>query len=195
MRRTRYTFRCEHISPTTSRIIEANGGTMDALAYSAEQAFALLERRGYYNIERVTRPARRAPAGGGFKIDRRALREARDFMGLRWPVRIREHSRYGSVNGNYRVGDDHSAPFHNIMVKSYLSPEQASRTIWHELRHAFQAEQAAQAKGARLAGECRRAFDGVIADDRGVSYRAKSIERDAREYEQYAEVVQIAVSR
>lgn len=183
MRRTGYIFNVEHDNPR-------NCGQFKVLAYSVEKAYALLEARGYYNVERVAKPTTQRPQGGGFRVIPSALAEARDFLGLAFPVKIRTHARAGSVRGNYRLGHDaHGRPFHNIMLKDYLDPEQASKTLWHELTHAMQAERACTEAGATTADTQRMAWSGVRNLDRGIGYRRKSIEVEAREGEQYAEAL------
>lgn len=136
MKRTRYTVTVQrHGIGVERRVI---------LAYDAAGARDFYATLGYVVIQVVKgdyrNAARRAAvlAAGGFRVDQAALRDACDLLGLKLPVRIRFNSRVGSTNGNYRF----AGTYHNIMLKSYLTPEQASSTLWHELTHAMQAERA-----------------------------------------------------
>jgi hypothetical protein len=62
------------------------------------------------------------------------------------------------------------------MIKKYLDPEQATATLYHELRHAYQAEQARDQRAWQRIRQESRARRG------GNNYRTRSIEVDAREY-------------
>jgi hypothetical protein len=74
-----------------------------------------------------------------FSVDETAFRRA--CHSLRNPVRICYHSRMGTVKGSHRfINDAIGGPFHSILLKSYLDPIEANITLWHELRHAQQAE-------------------------------------------------------
>jgi hypothetical protein len=173
------------------------------LAYSAESVREHYARRGHtvISIERgdhrlAERKARReaayrerdsGPDGGGFRIDQGALRDACELLGIRLPVRVRYHSRVGGCLGNHRLraekrGDGH---WHDIMLKSYLSAEKASRALWHELTHAAQAERA----GGTLADWAREHRRQVA-----YSYSVRPIEREARDMEVTMADVPLAVS-
>lgn len=149
------------------------------LTYSADDARYYYAKRGQ-TVVKVTRGdyrkkarAREAAKSGGFTINQAALREAKEILGLKWPVQVRTHARHGSVNGNYRCeltgGGDY---YHNIMIKSYLTPEQATKTLWHELTHAMQAEREGSYAGWVLKHE---------QEHKRYSYRVRPIEIEARE--------------
>lgn len=143
------------------------------LTYSAADARTYFERRGY-KVSRVGKGdvrkqirARQTQAEGGYRIDQKALKDAIAILGLKLPVRVRQHARVGNTNGNYRHGVTH----HNIMIKSYLTPEQASKTLWHELTHAQQAERAGDYAGWTLESQQQR---------RSYAYWNRPIEVEAR---------------
>lgn len=137
MRRCRYTATISHreSDAVLRRVI---------LAYDAGSVQRHFERCGYTVLDvhrgdyRVEARMANAKSGGGFTVDQAALNRAIQTLGLRLPVRIRFNSRVGSTNGNYRF----MGGYHNIMLKSYRTAEQASETLWHELTHAMQAERA-----------------------------------------------------
>lgn len=135
-RRSRFTVT---VSPTNSNEIRREV----ALCFSAASARSFFEGRGFVVLQveagdyRKAERAAAARASGGFRIDREALAAAIELLGLTLPVKIRFTSRVGNVNGNYRL---HASGYHDIMLKSYRTTQQASETLWHELTHAMQAE-------------------------------------------------------
>lgn len=159
-----------------------------ALGYSKDTLRDSLVRRGY-NVLSVTpgdfrkierRPAAVATGGAGWHLDRRALNAAAKQMGLKLPVHVKTNSKYGGKNGTYRFKPASKAPaglrvanataFHNIVVKSYLTPEQATATLWHELTHALQAERAGSVE----------AWNRFTRDQRRWPYARRPIEIEAR---------------
>ena len=140
-RRQRFTVTCSHRSSdeVVKRVI---------LAYSAIGAGDYYATRGYTVLE-VARGDYRAQQAGGWhwSIDQEALDAAVELLGLKLPVKIRFNSRVGNTNGNYRLG----AGYHDIMLKTYRTAQQASQTLWHELTHAMQAERAGGTRAAWLA--------------------------------------------
>lgn len=154
----------------------ADGEKVVALGYTAEglrEAYArrygeepLFITRGDYRIEQ--RAAERR-AVGGFTIDRQALAEAKRLLGITKPLDIRQTSRHGSQNGNHQF----DGLKHRIMVKSYLTPDEATSTLWHELTHCRQAEQA----GGRM--EWREVVNSQKRRSR--SYWHRPIEVEARD--------------
>lgn len=164
-RRSRFTATLSH---DTSREIVKRV----ILAYSPGDVRDYYTRKGYVVLG-VQRGDYRAPAraaavkanGGGWRVDRAALRDACDLLGLKLPVSIRFNSRVGRTNGNYRF----TGTSHDIMLKSYRTAEQASATLWHELTHALQAERAGSTT----------AWQGVLADSRG-KYQRCPLEIEAR---------------
>jgi hypothetical protein len=79
-----------------------------------------------------------------YAIDIDAVAEAEALLGLRSPVRVFIR-RYEWLDGRYIALRD---GVHHVGVAHDLSARAASKTVWHELTHALQAE--------RLGGE--RAF-------------------------------------
>ncbi len=106
---------------------------------------------------------------GGYRVDAEALKAAIELLGLKLPVKVRHNSRVGSTRGNYRITKDGT---HDIMVKSYLTPEQASSTLWHELTHAMQAERA---------GANWTAWGRAINDQKRWPYSRRPIEIEAQQ--------------
>lgn len=163
-RRSRYTVTVEKNGFTWKRVV---------LAYDPEGAGDHYRRLGYVvgtvtkGDYRKTEPAQQQPQhSGGFTINRAALKDACDLLGLKLPVKIRFNGRHGRTLGNYRFKGTH----HDIMLKSYHDPEQASSTLWHELTHAMQAERA----GSTMA------WNAVLSSSRGL-YRACPLEIEARD--------------
>lgn len=167
MRRSRYTIT---YSPDDSNEIRR----MVVLAYSIEGAQRMrianavvldVQRGDYRKQEREAK----IKAEGGFRIDRQALADAIDLLGLKLPVKIRFNSRVGRQNGNYRLRNGH----HDIMLKSYRTPQQASDTLWHELTHALQAERDGHGSVSVWA-DVRRA-------QASIPYLSKPLEVEARQ--------------
>lgn len=102
---------------------------------------------------------------GGFLVDKVALRKATEELGLRHEVRVRTNSRVGTTLGRHRF----YGHYHDIMLKGYLTPEQASATLWHELAHARQAERAGSA----------HAWNKEVRKQRRCSYKQRPIEIEA----------------
>lgn len=129
-RRTRYTVDVEGREPVV------------VLSYTHGGAIETAQRHGYKVLSAVTGDyrkqarAREVKAKGGFRINRSALEQAKFIMGLKLPVKIRYNNRVGDTNGNYEF----HGTYHDVMLKRYHTPEQATRTLWHELTHAQQAE-------------------------------------------------------
>lgn len=161
MRRSRFTVVLEGREPFVT------------LAYSATQ---IRKAYGFHNVVTVTKgdfrkKVRATPTGGGFQIDARALKQAIALLGLKVPVKVRQHSRVGNTHGNYRFRASTAAKpqHHDIMLKSYLTPAEASHTLWHELTHALQAERCGSLLG--WAAESRK--------QRSYSYHFRPVEIEA----------------
>ncbi len=130
-----------------------------------------MDSRGY-KVVRVVKgdyrqPAAPATAARAWRVDPEALKAACDLLGLRLPVKVRFNARQGATAGNYR----HKGTYHDIMLKSYRTAEQASETLWHELTHAMQAERAGD----------QWAWNSVANDQRRYPYSRRPIEIEARE--------------
>lgn len=176
-RRTRYT-----VTHRTSAGIKQ----AVVLGYSLDGIRIHMIRCGYDVTKVVKGDYRAAPravaqsGGTGWKLDRRALNAAAKSLGLKLPVHIKTNSKYGGTNGTYRFKDAAKAPrgfamanasaYHNIVIKSYLTPQQATETMWHELQHAVQAERA----GSVIA------WNAFTRDQKRYSYKRRPIEIEAR---------------
>jgi hypothetical protein len=143
------------------------------LGYTSQGVRDHCERLGYI-VTRVERGdyrkkamAEQAASVGGFVIDHAAVRDACELLGISKPVKIRFNSRLGSTNGNYRFREG----YHDIMLKSYRTAEQATETLWHELCHAMQAERA----GDEIA------WDAVLREQHRTPYSRRLIEVEARQ--------------
>lgn len=174
---------------------------MHVMAYSREGAEKLLQANGYEYKAVVPYAAvvrKMARENGSYRINQRAVNDAIQFLGIKLPVRIRYSSKVGGTRGNHlpqKSGGRIQGPaFHNIMLKSYLDAEQASKTLWHELAHAMQFEREAVAAGIRMTDpQARVHWYEVKQKDRGIGYRNKSYEVEAREYETFAATDPLAV--
>lgn len=165
MRRTRFTV---YFTPDQEPqvILAYHGQENEIRDYYEKRGYAV--RRVVKGDHRKKQRAAAKQREGGFRIDRKALNAAIDALGLDLPVDIRFHARVGSTNGNYRFDGRR----HDIMLKSYLTPEQASSTLWHELTHAMQAERA---------GATTAAWSSVQREQARWSYWNRPIEREARQ--------------
>lgn len=120
--------------------VETDIGKRVILAYDAMGAQNYYTGRGHAVYGVTKGDYRMVPKpGGSFKVNQKALADALEVLKLKLPVKIRTHARQGATNGNHRLSRE---GYHDIMVKSYLTPEEASSTLWHELTHAQQAENA-----------------------------------------------------
>lgn len=185
-RRTRYTF-------TATKY--GREGNIDVLAYSLDGAIHVLTTRGYTDVRRTTKPPA-SKAGAAWAPDWAAINHAIEFLGLTLPVDIKltghQGGRYGAHTFRAARGafykdftrDTASGGMrHAITVKNWLAPEQAGRTLWHELCHAMQAENAVKAAGAVTMREQLTAWAHCSARRGNYSYRP--IEVEAREYEAF----------
>jgi len=79
-----------------------------------------------------------------WKFDLDAVREAAAALELRWPILLEKTDGYRTIGAHRtkrgRVVGHDGDTYHGITVSRLLAPEQASRTLWHELEHARQAE-------------------------------------------------------
>lgn len=138
----------------------AGGGAEVILAYTSQGAKQYYAQRGY-----AVASARLGDfrfEGGGWEL----AADVRAAAGLAWPVTIRRNGKPGGTRGTYRCRDG----THHIVVKSYLTAEQASATLWHELTHARQAERAGS----------QSAWEKVTAAQRRWPYAQRPIEIEAR---------------
>lgn len=162
MRRTRFTVFTRR--PGSEEIVK-----QVVLAYGTECARNYYTGRGWtvLGVERGDY-RKQIKAEGGYRIDRAALRDAIDLLGIKLPVKIRFNSRVGNTAGNYRFRNGG----HDIMLKSYHTAEQASSTLWHELTHAMQAERA---------GGTTETWASFHREQARYSYRNRPVEIEARQ--------------
>lgn len=118
--------------------------TWSLLTYGPEDAFTWLERQGYYNIEVAA--ARRKPVGARqparWEVNPVALRDACALLGITWEVKItRTTSR--SQSGSQSMTAARFGKRHCLTVDKLADHVSASKTLWHELQHAAQAERCA----------------------------------------------------
>lgn len=145
------------------------------LAYSADDVRTRyhLPTRGQYVLDvkagdyRKQQRAAEIKAQGGYRVDQRALRAAIETLGLKLPVKIRYNGRVGQTNGNYTF----RGGYHDIMLKTYHTADQASSTLWHELTHAMQSERVGGTLGTWA--EYRKG-------QRRYTYRQRPMEVEAR---------------
>jgi hypothetical protein len=89
------------------------------------------------------RPPTTYRAGRGWELDPGAILEAVELLGLRRPVRIRWTAGWRR-SGCHRTRAAGASYEHHITVSYLRGAEYASRTLWHELAHAFQTERYVQ---------------------------------------------------
>ena len=127
-----------------------NGERKVILAYSGAGAAEHFKGQGPLAIQKGDYRMKLNP-DGGWRLKDGALELAIRELGLKWPVDIAPNAREGNTSGNYILAHGSCAPqrrsylwvwayYHRIMVKRYLTPQEASETLWHELAHALQAE-------------------------------------------------------
>lgn len=169
------------------------------IAPNAESVRAHYTGRGYkvksvvpYNTAHV-----KAKNGGGWKLSNAYWRKALEEFGLQLPVVVQQIGRVGDTNANYRLLMRGQEPrgvvvprganlFHLVKAKSYHTAEQASESLWHELTHARQAEEAIR-KSLGDDGWQRNPFAAYEAWERKAKYQRENfpyenrpIEREAR---------------
>ena len=199
-RRTRYRATLVKAGEINERLIRA---------YTAEQVREHYSRLGYIvcGVIKEPRASRGASVPMNWKLDRAALREAIEFLGITYPVEVKQTRVAGGRHGahcliphgrfvrRYRGGwygvaeSPDGTLSHKVTVKSWLDPERASFVLWHELTHCMQAERA-------IARECP---NGTLEErweawhrspERGhrpnkrrrIAYDAREIEREANRF-------------
>jgi hypothetical protein len=109
---------------------------------------------------------------GGWRLDANALERARRTLNLKLPVIVTTNSREGDTNGTYEFQARQQR--HKVMLKSYLTPESASRVLWHELTHAAQAERAGSF--VKWMVYCAEQQQGWCYDERPMELEARAAE-------------------
>ena len=190
-------------------VTTASGDRHVALAYTSERAAQLIRDHGHVVVDVEPGDYRRkvVPIDGGWQLDQVALAQAIAQFGLQLPVTIKRTGHQGGRWGAHvfrpRSGRvyNHSAydtacggMTHAITIKTWLTAEQASQTIWHELCHAAQAERACQQAGAVTEREQTVAWADCCRNEaRGYadSYDTPT-EQEARDMEQMHETLALA---
>jgi hypothetical protein len=120
-------------------------------------------------------PTYRLGPPGGWELSYRALREARELLGLRSDVEVTKSA------GSRRIGCHRFREGrHFITVSTYLTPEGASRVLWHELGHAAQQEAHESHEDFRTAYRAETSLRG---------YDANRFEADARAGEEFHDLI------
>lgn len=192
-RRRRYTVTVQSMSGQPVKFV--------ILAYDGAGARRFYERQGYTVVsvaegDHRVQAARASQQPTGAKVIPAALNAAVNDLGLGLPVEIHYTSRQGSVRGSHGVrptgpgvtvkgnkvyGIDSATGFkHRIMLKSYLTAEQMSRTLHHELAHAMQFERDVLSRKLPPRAALRL-WHTSYAD--GTSYVNKPYEVEARRHE------------
>lgn len=174
------------------------------LGYHEQNVRDYYERMGY-TVRSITkhRPSKaERPANKPWRKNERAIREAIEFLGITLPVEIKPTGHAGGRFGCHRLlplgptvrtvgsrvyGAEHTNKLvHRITIKSWRSAEEASRTLWHELAHAMQAERVlATLPTGYNAKEALNAWGACADFGRGVAYERKPVEIEANEYESF----------
>lgn len=103
-----------------------------------------------------------AAAGDGngtWDFDVKEIKKLAKRFKLNFPVVFKYAGRAVTVYGTHRFRVIEEKFFHSITVCQYLDPEQANRTILHEMRHAFQAERHLEKGGTKKTWNSERATD------------------------------------
>lgn len=178
MRRTRWT------------VTMTDGEKRVILDYSGASATDYYTRKGF-TVDHVVkgdyRHAEAAGDGTGWKLNRENLAEVVAFFNIQLPVTIKQTPHRGGRFGAHQLRSAYPEPVHHITVKSWLSPEQAGQTLWHELCHAMQSERVC------LDGD----FSNVLAawrrtPERRGAYERRPIEIEARSYESFNDELPLA---
>lgn len=181
-RRTRYRFLA--VSPG-----HTDPERIDVLSYSPERALEVLRSKGWTNAQPVIQKA--APAGSSWVLHTSALRQAVASLGITHSVMVKQTGHRGGRRGAHSLRRDaQGRVYSHITVKSWLDPAQASRTLWHELAHAMQAQRAMDDNphvDPLIAWKAVRA-----STSGGITYRDKPIEIEARSYEHRADDLPLA---
>jgi hypothetical protein len=149
------------------------------LAHTGEGATYSWERLGYRVIGAPTKVRKGETHGppkptNQFHIDRKALAQAIEFLGIKRQVKVSTTNHQGGRGGVcwVRPGDHH----HTIRLKSWLSANDASEALWHELTHCQQNERLVDQ------GEASTLFDAItlqINSAKNVPYNEKPYEVEA----------------
>lgn len=160
-----------------------NGGEpVSILAYDYEGAREAFKRHFGYEPWNLT--SGKPKSDPRWEINPAGLKRALRELEIDWPVSIRRTSSIEALGGHrLKSRNGEVIRKHFITVDKSLSPYDAVKVLLHELRHAWQAEQAiyeAVANGGN-AVLAWRYYEG-----REGSYQEREMERDARNAEKRA---------
>lgn len=128
-------------------------------------------------------------ARAGWSIDAMLLGEVIESMGLKHKVKIRYSSGRRRTGTHYAKFDMDEGFWHRIVLSQNESAEDANQTLWHELRHAMQAEIYAEQTMTNI-----RAFDDVYDEGKGEwgeTYKGNVWEIDARRFAENNEHIKL----
>jgi len=168
------------------------------LAYDPESVRDFYARQGYtvLSVERVKPVRRERPQNAPWQLNERAIQEAKKFLGITRPIKLKVINHASKNWGEHRVTVGPHGVQQTITIKRWLSPEDASRTLWHELTHAMQTERALARIPTGLTG--RETIAHLKRQpERGyrrISYLDKPIEQEARDHEAMHEVLPLTVA-
>lgn len=117
---------------------------------------------------------------GYYQLDRAAIREALDLLGIELDVSVRWLPSHNVKGGDHRCVEPYPGQ-HYIRLNKHLSPEQATHVLWHELAHAMQAELGAKATG-QPAYEFYEIYIRSQGEKLGEEYVHNTFEIDARKW-------------
>lgn len=172
----------------------------EVLAFSPEDARAWLTRSGWTVHSVAPKPRRKAAAS--WVLDPAALDAVKDFYGLQFPVYITKSATKTSAGWHqfcFGWQLPQSAPaalrretfVHRVNVDTRQSPREASRTIWHELCHAWQAESDLAPSGHPW--ERVRPLLARQKREHRLPHGKRPIEIEAASYEQHADEIMPAL--
>jgi len=117
-----------------------------------------------------------------WELDPEGLQDSLDRLGINWPVKISRTSCRTNGGKHYtRLNYSAGQITHMITVNKFNDLENAVKTLLHELRHAWQAENAA--KGITNPMEAKRKCNQKVYSERHIEYWYRPSEIDAREAE------------
>jgi len=169
----------------TRFVVETSFGEQFILCYTAEQARTYYENVRGYAVYGVKPWAAKwtPPADSGWRLNEANLVKAIEFLGLTRRVEIKQTGHKGGRRGAYYLktgASERSADmYHRITAKSWLPPAQASRTLWHELTHAMQAERILASNPRATSDEVWKIWRSEYWDGTGYEHKPHEIEANA----------------
>lgn len=165
-------------------IKNGNRTTIDVLAFSKDSAVLTAHRNGIQPLSIVPFTKNARPS---YRLNQGAIAIAKRQLGISWPVSI---AYKGKERGTHKARiDAKGTPYHQICLNAFLTPEDAGRTLWHELRHAQQSEELSRSCGSMPGTpEYSRAHSLAYlgkrpGQRRGTNYRTRLWEIEARQTE------------